>query len=156
MFNVCWFYIQVSHSSNYRKRGFLWQLLTEIAQSHGYASHEMSCQTDPVALPGINSIGLARLASTFIPPPKLFGSFALKWVFNITLLLLEEEFAKLDRKYAELSDEFKSKMVIEERLLSYQHQLDQRASTEIKLEVRPTSPADVTINLRNLHAAMQL
>ena len=49
--------------------------------------------------------------------------------------LAEEEFAKLDRKYAELSDEFKSKMVIEERLLSYQHQLDERARTEIKLEV---------------------
>ena len=51
------------------------------------------------------------------------------------MIFTEEEFAKLDRKYAELSDDFKSKMVIEERLLSYQHQLDERARTEIKLEV---------------------
>ena len=57
----------------------------------------------------------------------------------------EEEFAKLDRKYAELSDEFKSKMVIEERLLSYQHQLDERARTEIKLEVPETSETNETI-----------
>ena len=52
-------------------------------------------------------------------------------IFQIT----EEEFRKLDKHYASLSDEFKSKMVIEERLLSYQKQLEERSRTEIQLEV---------------------
>ena len=47
----------------------------------------------------------------------------------------EEEFKKLDRHYSTLSDEYKSKMVIEERLLSYQRQVEERGRTEIQLEV---------------------
>ena len=111
----------------------------------------MSCQTDPVALPGINSIGLYDLSKISndkhtVNYCTISGLFCVcGGMLQLVEFTTEEEFAKLDRKYAELSDEFKSKMVIEERLLSYQHQLDERARTEIKLEVPETSETNETI-----------
>ena len=47
----------------------------------------------------------------------------------------EEQFHKLDTHYGSMGEMLKDKMFVEERILHYQHQLDERSRTEIQLEV---------------------
>lgn len=57
----------------------------------------------------------------------------------LTLLhdfITEEEMRKVDHHYTSISDDWRSRSsVMEERILGYQRQLEERTHTELKLEV---------------------
>ncbi|KAK2188106.1 hypothetical protein NP493_141g01025 [Ridgeia piscesae] len=91
--------------SSDEKKGFLWQLLCEVASQHGYSRQSMGVQTDPMRMP---------------PPASL-----------------EDKFHKLDKYYDSMRDTThrESSLGMEDRLLAYQRQLDERSHTEVKLEV---------------------
>ena len=56
----------------------------------------------------------------------------------IYLLITEEQFRKLDTYYSTVGDEHKQRWVaVEERILCYQRQLEERSKHDLQLEVCP-------------------
>ena len=60
----------------------------------------------------------------------------MSFLFKLSLFVSEEQFRELDSHYSNMGDFLKNKMFVEERILNYQHQLDERSRTEVQLEVK--------------------
>ncbi|XP_012937373.1 oral-facial-digital syndrome 1 protein homolog [Aplysia californica] len=95
------------------KKGFLWQLLTEVSALHANSSSNVGCQTDLIKVGPITS-----LDEKLTDVDELFSS-------------RREDFMRTGRAGAE------------ERLLSFQRQLEDRYNTQLKLELARMRDAEI-------------
>ncbi|CAL1527674.1 unnamed protein product [Lymnaea stagnalis] len=94
-----------AHTQQDSKRGFLWQLLSEVSSLHANSINNVGCQTDLIKVGPITP--------------------------------LDEKLSDVDELYASRRDDFlrTGRSGAEERLLSFQRQLEDRYNTQLKMEL---------------------
>jgi len=102
-----------SQSQQDSKKGFLWQLLTEVSALHANSASAVSTQTDLIKVGPITP--------------------------------LDEKLTHVDELYSSKHDDFlrSGRAGAEERLLSFQRQLEDRYNTQLKLELARMRDAEI-------------
>lgn len=96
------------------KKGFLWQLLSEVSSLHANSINTIGCQTDLIKMGPITP--------------------------------LDEKLSDVDELYSSRRDEFlrTGRAGAEERLLSFQRQLEDRYNTQLKMELARMKDAEIS------------
>ncbi|RUS79294.1 hypothetical protein EGW08_012949 [Elysia chlorotica] len=103
-----------SHTQQDSKKGFLWQLLSEVSSLHANSINTVGCQTDLIKMGPITP--------------------------------LDEKLSDVDEFYSSRREEFlrTGRAGAEERLLSFQRQLEDRYNTQLKMELARMRDAEIS------------
>ncbi|GFR77716.1 oral-facial-digital syndrome 1 protein [Elysia marginata] len=103
-----------SHTEQESKKGFLWQLLSEVSSLHANSINTIGCQTDLIKMGPVTP--------------------------------LDEKLSDVDELYSSRREEFlrTGRAGAEERLLSFQRQLEDRYNTQLKMEIARMRDAEIS------------